>query len=93
VKARAIFTPDPDRQSLAKTPTGMGSRRAGSVTVSFCTGASGRTNTVTIADSFGDRHVDAVARKAVQRWRFRPMLVDGRPMKTCSKVTFRIEFE
>jgi TonB family protein len=93
VKARGIFTPDPDRAELAKTATGMGSRHPGAVTVEFCTGANGKTHGVKVAKSFGDRKVDEIARAAVKRWRFRPMLAGGRAVETCSEVTFRIEFE
>ncbi|MEO1087998.1 MAG: TonB family protein [Acidobacteriota bacterium] len=93
VKARAIFTPDPDRVALSKSRVALTSRRPGAVTVGFCTGANGKTRAVTIKRSFGEREIDEIARAAVRKWRFKAMKVGGRAVETCSQVTFKIEFE
>ena len=95
VKANAIFTPDPDQKALGRTKTGL-MRPAGksSTKVSFCVTPKGSVTDVETAKKYpGDSEIDRICREAVKRWRFRPLLVDGRPHKTCTTTTFVIEFE
>lgn len=94
LKARGIYTPDPQAAALAKTKTGLGTRRPGMVKVSFCVGPSGKVSSAKIARKFsGDPEVDRICRAAVQKWRFKPARVGGKARTTCSDVTFRIEFD
>lgn len=94
LKARGIYTPDPQAATLAKTKTGLGTRRPGSVKVAFCVGPNGKVSSSKIARRFsGDPEVDRICRAAVQKWRFKPARVGGKARTTCSDVTFRIEFD
>ena len=94
VRAHAIFSPDPPQRELVLTPTGRASRKQGKSTVAFCIDDSGKVRDVRTKHAFaGDPEVDAVCRRTVARWRFRPFMVGGRPHATCSEVTFEIRFE
>lgn len=94
LKARGIYTPDPQAAALAKTKTGLGTRRPGMVKVSFCVGPNGKVSSSKVARKFsGDPEVDRICRAAVQKWRFKPARVGGKAHTTCSDVTFRIEFD
>ncbi|MGH1340420.1 MAG: energy transducer TonB [Nannocystales bacterium] len=94
LKARGIYTPDPQAAALAKTKTGLGSRAPGTVKVEFCVGPSGKVSSAKVARRFsGDREVDRICRAAVEKWRFKPARVGGKARTTCSDVTFRIEFD
>ena len=41
----------------------------------------------------GDTAVDAIVRKTVKRWRFKPWMVGGKARRTCSSVSFQIHFD
>jgi protein TonB len=91
---KPIYSPDPPQGELARTRTGLGSRRPGSVRVEFCIDAHGKVARSRVAKRFaGDTAIDAIARSTVSKWRFRPMLVGGRPRPACSAVTFDIRFD
>lgn len=94
LKARGIYTPDPRTAVLAKTKTGLGSRRPGVVKVDFCVGPNGKVSSSKVTQRFsGDPEVDRICRAAVQKWRFKPARAGGKARTTCSDVTFRIEFD
>lgn len=94
VMATAIYTPDPDPARLARTPTGLTSRRSGRTTVEFCIGGDGRTRGVRTRSRFsGDPEVDRICRQTVSKWRFRPSRVAGKARTTCSTVVFDIRFD
>lgn len=94
LRAHSIFTPDPDRKALAKTTTGMTSRRSGKVSVGFCIEASGKVTSTSLKRKFGgDPSVDKLCLAAVKRWRFRPAKVAGQARRTCSEVTFDLRFD
>jgi periplasmic protein TonB len=94
VRAQAIYSPDPAERELAVTPTGRSSRKSGKSTVRFCIDVQGKVGKVQTKHAFGgDPEVDAVCRRTVARWRFRPFMVGNRPHVTCSEVTFEIRFE
>jgi protein TonB len=40
----------------------------------------------------GDPKVDQICRETVKKWRFKPFLVGGKPVRTCSTVEFNIKF-
>jgi TonB family protein len=92
VREHAIFSPDPPRSELARTPAAL-ARRDAPVTVGFCVDTSGRVDDVRVKIGSGDPEVDRICKKTVERWRFRAMVVDGAPRRTCTKVTFEIAFE
>ncbi|HET6584311.1 MAG TPA: TonB family protein [Nannocystaceae bacterium] len=92
-RERALASPDPPTDQLARTPAGI-TRRSGSSTVAFCVGTDGKTTDVRTRKSSGDPDVDRICRDTVaRRWRFQPFAVDGRARTTCSEVTFQIAFE
>ncbi len=94
LKARSVYTPDPQPAALAKTKTGLGSRAPGAVKVEFCVGTDGRVSSAKIAKRFGsDPEVDRICKAAVKKWRFKPATMGGKKRTTCSDVTFDIRFE
>ncbi|MEM9458402.1 MAG: hypothetical protein AAGF11_29765 [Myxococcota bacterium] len=94
VMATAIYTPDPDPARLARTPTGLTSRRSGRSTVEFCIGGDGRTQRVRTRSRFGgDPEIDRICRQTVGKWRFGPSRVAGKARTTCSTVVFDIRFD
>lgn len=93
MRARAKYDPNPDAAELGRTPTGLGSRRPGSTTVAFCVATDGTVDTAKVEKSFGDPQVDAIVRRTVKRWRFEPLRAGGKARRSCSAVTFRIEFD
>jgi periplasmic protein TonB len=92
-RERALASPNPPTDQLARTPAGI-ARRHGSSKVAFCIGPDGKTTDVRTRKSSGDREVDRICRETVARsWRFAPFRVDDRARTTCSEVTFQIAFE
>lgn len=91
---KSIYTPDPAQDELARTRTGLGSRRPGSVRVEFCIDARGKVSRTRVVKRFpGDDAIDAIARRTVTKWRFKPMMVGSQPRAACSAVTFDIRFD
>lgn len=91
---KAIYSPDPSQDELARTRTGLGSRSPGKVRIDFCIDAGGKVSKARVAKHFpGDSGIDAIARSTVAKWRFNPMLVAGKPKAACSAVTFDIRFD
>jgi protein TonB len=41
----------------------------------------------------GDPAVDEVIRSTIKTWRFRPFMVEGKAVKTCTSQVFRITFK
>ena len=94
VMARAIYTPDPDQKLLAKTATGLLKRGKGVNKTFFCVRTDGKTEDVRTTRKYpGDPEIDRVCRDVVKRWRFRPRLVGGKKVRTCTTVRFEITFE
>lgn len=77
--------PYPRSQELAQ--------RGGSVRVRVHVGTDGRVIRVERLDATNDAFWRATERQALDRWRFRPATLDGRPVETSKvmTVTFRIE--
>ena len=94
VMARAVYTPDPDIDQLARTSTGLMRRGSGVNKTGFCVDTNGKTVDVTTHKRYpGDPAVDRICRDTVATWRFKPFLVGGKPTKVCSTVRFDIRFE
>ncbi len=92
--ARALYSPNPDSKKLARTKTGLTHRSPGRSTVSFCIDPGGRTSDVETRRPFrGDAQVDRICRETVQKWRFKALRVGGKARKSCTQVTFDIEFD
>ncbi len=94
VKAQAIYSPDCDRRKLLGTKTATGDKRPGKTTVHFCVSEAGKTVDVETTTKFeGDPEVDVICRASVSKWRFRPFLSGGKPIKVCTDITFDIRFD
>jgi protein TonB len=94
VRSQAIYSPDPDRNKLAATRAGMFDKRPGENETAFCVDAAGRTTDVRTVKAFpSDPQVDEVIRATIKTWRFRPFMVEGKAMKTCTSQVFRISFK
>jgi TonB family protein len=93
LRAVALRDPDPDPRKLRATRAAS-TGRPGQSEVSFCIDAAGRVHEVRTTRRFpGDPEVDRICRETVEGWRFRPFLAGGKPHRTCSRVSFTIEFE
>lgn len=92
IESRLRFSPDPSRELLLATRAGA-ARRGGTSVVEFCVGADGKLDAIETERSSGDADVDRICRDTLKRWRFSPMLVDGRAKRVCSEVSFVIAFE
>lgn len=93
VRAQAVYTPNPDQDRLAATRAGMFDKRPGENETAFCVDAGGRTTEVRTVKAFpGDPAVDEIIRSTVKTWRFRPFMVEGKAIKTCTSQVFRITF-
>lgn len=94
VRAQAIYTPDPGQDRLAATRAGMFDKRPGENETGFCVDATGRTTEVKTLKQFpGDPGVDEVIRATIKTWRFKPFMVEGKAIKTCTSQVFRISFK
>ncbi len=70
----------------------LGIHKAGIQMVSgsfwYCVDDSGGVTEVTPIDSTGVRGYEAKLIAAIRRWRFQPLLVEGKPVPACATVTF-----
>ncbi|MEZ4382436.1 MAG: hypothetical protein R3A79_13960 [Nannocystaceae bacterium] len=92
VMAQAVYTPDPDRAKLASTRAGMFDKRPCTNKTSFCVDTRGNVVDVRTRKGCYDKQVDAICRETVGKWRFKPFIVGGRAQKTCSSVSFDLQF-
>ncbi len=93
VKSRCDYCPDPDPNKLAGTRAAMFDRRAGTNRTQFCVGPSGTVETAKTVKRFpGDPKVDSICLETVKSWRIKPLRVDGKAIRSCSTVTFKLSF-
>lgn len=94
VMARAVYSPDPDQKLLQLTKAARFDKRDGKSTVSFCIDGGGRVVDVKTKSKFpGDPEVDKILRHTIQTWRFKPLMVGKKAVKTCSERTFSLRFQ
>jgi protein TonB len=94
VRSQAIYDPNPDQRKLAGTKAATFDKRPGSVKIAFCVDGGGKPTDVRVSKKFpNDPQVDQIVKETVQKWRFKPFIVDGKPKTTCSEATFDIQFE
>lgn len=94
VKSRGIYMPDPNEKKLQATKAAKFDRRSGKVHVKFCVGASGKTKSVKVTKKYPhDPAINKICSDTVAKWRFKPKLVGGKPIETCTTVIFDIRFD
>lgn len=94
VRSQAVYTPNPEQARLAATRAGMFNKMPGENETGFCVDADGRTTEVRTIKAFpGDPAVDEVIRSTVKTWRFKPFLLQGKAVRTCTSQVFRISFK
>ena len=96
VMAQSVFSPDPDQKRLSATKSGTFDKRPGDNKTSFCVNTLGKTVKVKTSKKFregDDPKVDEICRQTVEKWRFKPFIVGGKPVEMCSTVTFKISFK
>ena len=93
VVGNAIYKPDPDKNALSATKASMFDKRPGSNETSFCVDVDGKTVDVKTKKKFpNDPKVDEICRDTIKKWRFKPFIVGGKPVKTCSVAEFNFKF-
>ena len=91
--ANAIHTPDPDPKALQDTVAARFHRKDGVAVIGYCIDVQGRTTDFEVVEPFpGDPEIDEILIATMVTWRFKPFLVEGRPMKTCTKKTWKLKF-
>jgi TonB family protein len=94
VMARATYSPDPDKALLQQTKAARFDKRDGKSTISFCIDANGSVVNVKTKTKFpNDPQVDAILRSTLQKWRFKPLEVGSKKLKTCTERTFSLKFQ
>lgn len=91
VMANAIYSPDPKQSKLAGTKAGLEGKPL-TAKVSFCVNGYGKIEDVKTSKKSGDADVDRICRDTVTKWRFKPFIVGGKPIKTCTTVKFSLKF-
>jgi periplasmic protein TonB len=92
VRDNAIHDPSPNTARLAMTEAAE-MQHPVTVTINYCIDHEGRVVDQTVTESSGDQEVDQICLETLDFWRYRPFIVDGKPMKTCTSVTFNLNFE
>ena len=71
----------------------MFDKRPGTNETSFCVDVDGKTVDVKTKRKFpNDPKVDEICRDFIKKWRFKPFIVGGKPVKTCSVAEFNLKF-
>ncbi|PRQ06676.1 energy transducer TonB [Enhygromyxa salina] len=93
VMARAVYSPDPDKALLQQTKAARFDKRDGKSTIAFCIDANGSVVDVKTKVKFpGDPQVDDILRRTLKTWRFKPLEVGSKKLKTCTERTFSLKF-
>lgn len=93
VMAHAIYAPDPDPKELKDTAAARFHRIDGLAVIGFCIDVHGQTTDFEVLEPFpGDPKIDEILIATIAKWRFKPFVVNGRAMKTCTKKTFKLKF-
>jgi periplasmic protein TonB len=91
VKSNAIYAPDPDTKRLAASAAAH-ARKPIKGGVEFCVGKDGVPSGIRTVLAVDDE-VDQILRDTITKWRFKPFVLDGETVKTCTVATFDIEFK
>ena len=94
VMQQAIYAPDPTSKDFESTKAARFDKRPGTNKTSFCIDPSGKVVDVRTKQKFpGDPKVDEIIRDKIAKWRFKPFVVGGKPVKTCTVATFDLKFK
>jgi protein TonB len=93
VMAQATYSPNPDPQALQQTKAARFDRTDGINITAFCVDVHGVVIEVETKQKFpDDPQVDRILRDTIASWRFKPFMVDGKPIKTCTERSFKLQF-
>jgi protein TonB len=93
VMAQAIYSPNPDVEALQQTKAARFDKTDGINVTRFCVDVHGVVMEVETKQKFpDDPEVDRILREAIASWRFKPFMVDGKPIKTCTERRFKLKF-
>ena len=93
VIGNAIYRPEPTSKDFQGTKAAMFDKRPGTNETSFCVDVDGKTVDVKTKRKFpNDPKVDEICRDFIKKWRFKPFIVGGKPVKTCSFAEFNLKF-
>jgi protein TonB len=90
VRTGPVMRPGVERQP----PYPASEQRAGvegSVTVRLVIGADGRVKSVTKVSGTNDAFFRATERQALRHWRFKPAMIDGKPVESSQTVTVQFQ--
>jgi hypothetical protein len=91
--SHAIYAPNPEMKDLQETKAARFDKVDGTVVIGFCVEITGETSEIHTIQAFpDDPQVDQILLDVVARWRFKPFMRDGKPIKACSKKTFNLNF-
>jgi len=94
VMQQAIYAQDPTSKDFESTKAARFDKRPGTNKTSFCIDPGGKVVDVKTKQKFpGDPKVDEIIREKIKKWRFKPFLVGGKPIKTCTVATFDLKFQ
>ena len=94
VVQQAIYAPTPNQKDFQQTKAARFDKRDGTNKTSFCVDTNGKVVDVKTKTKFpGDPQVDKIIRDTIKKWRFKPFIVGGKPVKTCTERTFKIKFK
>jgi protein TonB len=93
VMSQAIYAPHPDAKALHQTKAARFDKTDGTNITAFCVDVHGVVIEVETKQNFpDDPQVDRILRDTIASWRFKPFMVDGKPIKTCTERTFKLKF-
>lgn len=88
----AIYTPDPSAIELYQSKAAQ-LKKDGASVIAFCVTTEGEVSDVRVIQKFPhDPEIDAILADTIERWRFKPFIIDGRPAKVCTTRTFNLKF-
>ena len=93
VLAQGIYVPDPDPKLIMMTKAARFDKTDGTVVIGFCVTINGSTTDLAVVTPFpGDPQIDQIMMDTIAKWRFKPFIVEGKPVKACTQRTFNIRF-
>ena len=89
--ANGVYMPDPEPTKIqAALPPGHTDPLR--IRVDFCISTTGKVTDVKAVGDESAPKVGAVLVDTIRKWRFKPFIVNGEPIKACTQRTFTISF-